>query len=72
VYDVPPERPTHHFAWLYADGETHAITRVRRNVLERHPQLYASLRRVTHPTGGLCGLPGKLAAQPRVHQPGAV
>jgi hypothetical protein len=44
VYDVPPERLTHHFAWLYADGETHAITRVRRNVLERHPQLYASLR----------------------------
>jgi hypothetical protein len=44
VYDVPAERPTHHFAWLYADGDTHAITRVRRNVLERHPQLYASLR----------------------------
>jgi hypothetical protein len=44
VYDVPADRPTHHFAWLYADGETHAITRVRRNVTERHPQLYAALR----------------------------
>jgi hypothetical protein len=44
VYDVPPDRPTHHYAWLYADGETHAITRVRRNVIERHPQLYASLK----------------------------
>jgi hypothetical protein len=44
VYDVPADRPSHHFAWLYADGETHAITRVRRNVIERHPQLYASLK----------------------------
>jgi hypothetical protein len=44
VYDVPADRPTHHFAWLYSDGETHAITRVRRNVLERHPQLYAAVR----------------------------
>jgi hypothetical protein len=44
VYDVPADRPTHHFAWLYADGETHAITRVRRKVIERHPQLYASLK----------------------------
>jgi hypothetical protein len=44
VYDVPADRPTHHFAWLYADGDTHAITRVRRNVIERHPQLYAAIR----------------------------
>jgi hypothetical protein len=44
VYDVPADRPTHHFAWLHADGETHSITRVRRNVLERHPHLYSALR----------------------------
>lgn len=44
VYDVPADRPTHHFAWLYSDGETHTITRVRRNVLERHPRLYSAIR----------------------------
>jgi hypothetical protein len=44
VYDVPPDRPTHHFAWLYSDGEIHTITRIRRNVLERHPHLYAATR----------------------------
>jgi hypothetical protein len=44
VYEVPDDRPTHHFAWLYENGETHSITRVRRNVLERHPQLYSALR----------------------------
>jgi hypothetical protein len=42
VYDVPADRPTHHFAWLYADGDLHAITQIRRNVLERHPRLYAA------------------------------
>lgn len=44
VYDVPADRPTHHFAWLYADDVTRAITRVRRNVTERHPRLYAATR----------------------------
>jgi hypothetical protein len=44
VYEVPADRPTHHFAWLHADGETRSITRVRRNVLERHPNLYAATR----------------------------
>jgi hypothetical protein len=44
VYEVPADRPTHHFAWLYSDGELKAITRVRRNVLERHPHLYAATR----------------------------
>ena len=45
VYDVPADRPTHHFAWLYTGGdEVTAITRVRRNVLERHPDLYAAVR----------------------------
>ena len=44
VYEMPADRPTHHFAWLHEDGVTHAITRVRRNVLERHPHLYAATR----------------------------
>jgi hypothetical protein len=44
VYEVPADRPTHHFAWLHADGETRSITRVRRNVLERHPNLHAATR----------------------------
>jgi hypothetical protein len=44
IYEMPADRPTHHFAWIYKDGETHSITRVRRNVLERHPQLYAATR----------------------------
>jgi hypothetical protein len=44
IYEVPADRPTHHFAWIYQDGEIHAINRVRRNVLERHPQLYAATK----------------------------
>jgi hypothetical protein len=44
IYDVPSDRPTHHFAWLHRDGETRAITRVRRQVLERHPATFAALR----------------------------
>ncbi len=44
LYEVPEGRPTHHFAWLYADGEMRKITRVRRNVLEYHPVMFAALR----------------------------
>jgi hypothetical protein len=44
IYEMPPDRPTHHFAWLYQDGEIHSINRVRRNVLERHPRLYAATK----------------------------
>ncbi len=45
VYPPPPaDRPTHHFAWLYKDGELRPITRIRRNVLERHPRLFAATR----------------------------
>jgi hypothetical protein len=44
VYQMPPDRPTHHFAWLVKDGETIAIEKVRRNVLERHPRLHAATR----------------------------
>jgi hypothetical protein len=44
IYEMPADRPTHHFAWLFADGELRPITRIRRNVLERHPQLHAATR----------------------------
>jgi hypothetical protein len=44
LYDVPADRPTHHFAWLYSNGEIRTITRVRRNVLEYHPEMYAALK----------------------------
>jgi len=44
VYQVPPVTRTHHFAWVIVDGETKEITRVRRNVLERQPVTFATLR----------------------------
>jgi hypothetical protein len=44
VYDMPADRPTHHFAWLSVDGELRPISRIRRSVLERHPRLYAATR----------------------------
>jgi hypothetical protein len=44
LYDVPADRPTHHFAWLVRDGETIGINRVRRNVLEYDPHTYMALR----------------------------
>lgn len=43
-FELPEGRPLHHFAWLYADGETREITRVRRNVLAHHPELYSPMR----------------------------
>ena len=44
LYEIPTGRPTHHFAWLYHEGELRPITRVRRNVLDYHPQMFAALR----------------------------
>jgi hypothetical protein len=44
LYVVPEGRPTHHFAWLYADKELRMVTRVRRNVLEYHPEMFAAAR----------------------------
>ncbi|GAA5199755.1 hypothetical protein GCM10023322_76090 [Rugosimonospora acidiphila] len=44
VYEVPDGAPTHHFAWLHSNGENKQITRVRRNVLQRQPHTFASLR----------------------------
>jgi hypothetical protein len=44
VYDVPADRPTHHFAWLQTGDQTKEIVRVRRNVLERQPGSFVSIR----------------------------
>jgi hypothetical protein len=44
IYQLPPDRPTHHFAWLHQDGETLEITRVRRNVTAYHPATHAAQR----------------------------
>lgn len=44
VYDVPEGAPTHHFAWLIHKGETRQVTKIRRNVLERQPHTFATLR----------------------------
>jgi hypothetical protein len=44
VYEMPPDRPTHHFAWLVQGDETKDIVRVRRNVLEYHPRLHMAVR----------------------------
>lgn len=44
LYELPPGRPTHHFAWVVADGEALEIVSVRRNVLERHPRIHMAIR----------------------------
>ena len=44
LYDLPEGAPTHHFAWLIHKGETKQVTRIRRNVLERQPHTFATLR----------------------------
>lgn len=44
VYEMPADRPTHHFAWLRSGAATKEIVRVRRNVLETQPVTFASLR----------------------------
>lgn len=40
----PADRPTHHFAWAVLDGRPIGVREVRREVLERHPQLHAATR----------------------------
>ncbi|HZE65187.1 MAG TPA: tyrosine protein kinase, partial [Sporichthyaceae bacterium] len=44
LYELPAGRPTHHFAWVIADGESLEIVRVRRNVLEYHPVTHVAVR----------------------------
>lgn len=43
LYDVG-DRPSHHFAWILRDGSSRAITSVRRNVLEYHPEIHLAMR----------------------------
>ncbi|MFE3056934.1 tyrosine protein kinase [Nocardia sp. NPDC059239] len=38
------DRPSHHYAWIRLGEETRSITRVRRSVLEYHPDLYMAVR----------------------------
>jgi hypothetical protein len=43
-FEIPADRPTHHYAWVQVDGAARAITRVRRNVLEYHPEIFSAMR----------------------------
>ncbi|SNR91353.1 hypothetical protein SAMN06265360_1323 [Haloechinothrix alba] len=43
LYDVG-DRPSHHFAWIQLGDEVRSIRRVRRNVLEYHPDIYLPMR----------------------------
>jgi len=65
LYQVPADRPSHHYAWVRADGELRAITRVRRRVLDRHPALHAATRQeieAEDETGRLYRFTGKAIA----------
>lgn len=42
--EVPEGAANFYSAWIARDGETRAVTRVRRDVLEYHPVQYAALR----------------------------
>jgi hypothetical protein len=44
IYQVPADRPTHHFAWLQEGDETLDVVRIRRRVLETQPVTFATLR----------------------------
>lgn len=50
LFDLPEGTPTHHFAWLIHKGETRQVTRIRRNVLERQPITFATLRQEVEAT----------------------
>ena len=43
LYDVADDARTFHFGWVWADGEARHLTRVRRDVVRRHPDLFAAL-----------------------------
>lgn len=50
LFEVPADRPSHHFGWVRVDGEMRAITRVHRDVQEYHPQLLAPVRQTVEAT----------------------
>jgi hypothetical protein len=43
IYDLPPDAPTYHFAWVSRDGDLRPIVSVRRTVTATHPLLFAPL-----------------------------
>jgi hypothetical protein len=44
LFELPEGAPTHHYAWVYSNGEVREITRVRRNVLAYHPRTHVAIR----------------------------
>jgi hypothetical protein len=44
LYDVPADKPTHHFGYILVEDEIRSITDVRRNVLEYDPVQFFPLR----------------------------
>jgi hypothetical protein len=44
IYGIPDGAPTHYSGWISRSGQTRAVARVRRNVLEYHPSQHAALR----------------------------
>lgn len=61
----PEDRPTHHYAWAMVDGETRAVTNVRRTVLERHRELHIATRQeleITDETGRVHAVSGRAIA----------
>lgn len=50
LFEIPPGSPTHHFAWVRAEGQMRTITDVRRTVQEHHPVLYAPTRQTVEAT----------------------
>jgi len=44
AFDIPPDKPAHHFGFVVADGESRAVTTVNRKVLEHDPVNFFPLR----------------------------
>jgi hypothetical protein len=44
MYDIPPDAPTHHHAWIQVDGHLRRVHRVRRDVHQYHPVLFAATK----------------------------
>ena len=44
LYEIPDGHPSHHFGWVHVAGESLKVVRVRRRVLERHPDLHSATK----------------------------
>jgi hypothetical protein len=65
LYQLPPDRPAHHFAWVVVDGEVREIESIRRRVTDRHPLLYLATRQeieATDATGAVHRFTGEAIA----------